>query len=95
MAHHQAIEGTSEEIIHLFQGGVIAGQMLRVIVGPDEEDLTENLPDPPTAIHDAPLVEQLLLEGLDSGPATPMMLTDWEEIRQEVRSRADRWTGQL
>ena len=32
-------------------------------------------------------VEELLLEGLDSGPATPMTAQDWEDIRQEIRER--------
>ena len=30
-------------------------------------------------------LEQLLLEGLQSGPAAPMTREDWEEIRREVR----------
>ena len=32
-------------------------------------------------------LEQLLLEGLESGEATPMTSNDWEEIRREVLSR--------
>lgn len=32
-------------------------------------------------------LEQVLLEGLDSGEATPMTSADWEEIRREVLSR--------
>jgi antitoxin ParD1/3/4 len=36
-------------------------------------------------------LEMLLLEGLESGPATEMTTADWEAIRQEVRQRlADR-----
>lgn len=30
-------------------------------------------------------LETMLLEGLDSGSATPMTQKDWEEIRQSVR----------
>ena len=30
-------------------------------------------------------LEQLLLEGLQSGPATPVTRETWEEIRREVR----------
>ncbi|HZT40709.1 MAG TPA: type II toxin-antitoxin system ParD family antitoxin [Chthonomonadaceae bacterium] len=32
-------------------------------------------------------LEELLLEGLRSGEATPMTEQDWEEIRKEVRAR--------
>jgi len=32
-------------------------------------------------------LEDLLLEGLDSGPATPMTDRDWQEIRSTVRTR--------
>lgn len=32
-------------------------------------------------------VDRLLLEGLDSGPATPMTASDWDAIRDEVRRR--------
>lgn len=32
-------------------------------------------------------LEQVLLEGLGSGEATPMTSEDWEEIRREVLSR--------
>jgi antitoxin ParD1/3/4 len=32
-------------------------------------------------------LEALLLEGLDSGPATEMTPADWEAIRHEVRQR--------
>jgi antitoxin ParD1/3/4 len=29
-------------------------------------------------------IERLLLQGLDSGPATPMTAQDWQEIRQQI-----------
>jgi len=32
-------------------------------------------------------LEKLLLEGLDSGPATPMTSEDWEEIKQRGLNR--------
>lgn len=32
-------------------------------------------------------LEKLLLEGLDSGPATPMTVEDWEEIKQRGLNR--------
>jgi antitoxin ParD1/3/4 len=38
-------------------------------------------------------VEKLLLEGLNSGPATLMTAKDWEEIRREVRKRHARRNG--
>lgn len=33
-------------------------------------------------------IDQLLLEGLDSGPARPMSPSDWEELRRRVHERA-------
>ena len=33
-------------------------------------------------------LEQLLLEGLNSGDSTPMTKKDWDDIRVEVRKRA-------
>jgi antitoxin ParD1/3/4 len=35
-------------------------------------------------------VDQLLLEGLQSGPSVPMTPEEWDEIRQEVRERQTR-----
>lgn len=32
-------------------------------------------------------VDGLLVEGLDSGPATPMTREDWDDIRREVHRR--------
>jgi len=33
-------------------------------------------------------LEALILEGLDSGPATEMTAQDWEDIRRRVREHA-------
>lgn len=38
-------------------------------------------------------LETLLLEGLDSGAATPMTLEDWKDIRQAVRERIAKRQG--
>jgi antitoxin ParD1/3/4 len=38
-------------------------------------------------------VDALLLEGLDSGPATPMTEADWASIRREVRARHEARQG--
>jgi antitoxin ParD1/3/4 len=32
-------------------------------------------------------IDDLLEEGLDSGPATPMRAADWASIRREIRKR--------
>lgn len=32
-------------------------------------------------------VDTFLLEGLDSGPATPMTASDWDAIRRQLRDR--------
>jgi antitoxin ParD1/3/4 len=34
-------------------------------------------------------LEELLLEGLDSGPATPMTGQDWADLRESVRGSVD------
>jgi hypothetical protein len=89
MAQTQVIEGTTEEIAALLQTGAFAGQKLRVTVETEEADFTDTLPDPPNSIRDAAHLEQLLLEGLNSGPAVPMTETEWEDIRREVHARAE------
>lgn len=38
-------------------------------------------------------LEALLLEGLNSGMATPMTEQDWEDIRRVVRERVAQRTG--
>ena len=38
-------------------------------------------------------LEALLLEGLDSGTATPITAQDWEDIRQTVRKRIAKQQG--
>jgi hypothetical protein len=86
MGQPQVIEGTSEEIIRLLQGGALAGHLLRVIVDPDGEDFTDTLPAPPDTIRDEAHLEQLLLEGLAS-PAREMTEADWQELHQRAQSR--------
>ena len=93
MAQTQVIEGTTEEIAALLQAGAFAGQKLRVIVESEEEDFTDTLPPPPNTIRDETHLEQLLLEGLNSGPAEPMTDTDWEDMRREVHAHVARRNG--
>ena len=38
-------------------------------------------------------VDNLLLEGLESGEPAPLTPDDWQEIREQVRSRAARRLG--
>jgi antitoxin ParD1/3/4 len=38
-------------------------------------------------------VDALLLEGIRSGPSTPMTAKDWSDIRREVRKRHARRNG--
>lgn len=40
-------------------------------------------------------LEALLLEGLESGTATPMTDQDWEDIRQAVRERVAKRQGSI
>ena len=83
MKHSQVIDGTSEEITTLLQGRTYAGRKMRITIELDEDevDFTDTLPDPPNTIQDSGHLERLLLEGLQSGPATPMNETDWDDIR--------------
>ena len=86
MAQTQVIEGTTEEIAALLQAGAFAGQKMRVIIEPDEEDFTNDLPTPPNTVRDAAHLEQLLLDGLAS-PVHNVTEETWEAKRQEVRRR--------
>ncbi len=38
-------------------------------------------------------IDGLLLESLDSGTATPMTTSDWQEIRGQIRERAAKRAG--
>ena len=40
-------------------------------------------------------LEQLVLEGLDSGDSTPMTKKEWDDIRVEVRKRASGRTANV
>lgn len=87
VAQAQIIDGTSEEIAALLQQGAFAGQKLRVIVEPEEEeDLAAGLPDPPFTVRDQAHLEELLLEGL-KGPFHEFTDAAMEDIRQEVHRR--------
>ena len=87
VAQAQIIEGTSEEISLLLQEGAFAGQKLRVIVEPeDDEDLTAGLPAPPFAVRDKAHLLELLEEGLQ-GPFLKFTDESLEKIRQEVHRR--------
>lgn len=87
VAQAQIIEGTSEEISVLLQEGAFAGQKLRVIVEPeDDEDLSAGLPPPPFAIRDRAHLLELLREGL-KGPFHKFTDESMEAIRQEVHRR--------
>ncbi len=87
VAHAQIIEGTSEEITILLQEGAFAGQKLRVIIEPDDnEDLAAGLPTPPFAVRDKAHLLELLQEGL-TGPFQKVTEEVWEQRRQEIHRR--------
>ena len=79
------LEGTWEEIKS--HDAELAGLRLRVIVEPEEVDYAAHIPPPPNTVRDKAHLEELLLEGLNSGPATPMTAADWDDIRRQVRDR--------
>ena len=85
MTQTEVIEGTTEEIARLLNGGAFAGRKLRVIVEP-EEDFSEDRDNPPNTVRDASHLEQLWLDGLAS-PAHEVTDETWEETRREVRRR--------
>ncbi len=82
----QVIEGTTEEIATLLQAGAFAGRKMKLIIEPDEEDFTANMPDPLNTIRDAAHLEQLLMEGLAS-PAREMTAADWQELKRRAQDR--------
>ena len=86
LAHAQIIEGTSEEIRTLLQNGVFAGQKLRVIIEPGEEEFAADLPNPPFTVQGREHLLALLREGIHS-PAQPFTDETLEQMKQEVRTR--------
>jgi len=38
-------------------------------------------------------IDRTLLQSLDSGPATPLTASDWQDIRGQIRQRAAKRTG--
>ena len=56
----------------------------------DEKRFAEESESRPRTKQD---IERLMLEGLNSGPATVMTAEDWESIRQEVRERREKRKG--
>ena len=85
MALPQIIEGTTEEIFSLLQGGAFAGRKARIIFEA-EEDFTDALPDPPNTVQDTAHLEQLLLAGIAS-PAREMNDDDWKELHRRAQAR--------
>ena len=51
----------------------------------DSSDYLRTLIDRDRQAREKTRVEALLIEGLDSGPSTPMTPEDWEEIEREGR----------
>ena len=70
----------------LLQGGAFAGRRARLIFERDEEDFTDNLPDPPDTVRDAAHAEQLLVQGLAS-PSREMTEADWQELHRRAQVR--------
>jgi len=80
------LEGTWEEI--KAHDAELTGLKMRVIVEQvDDVDYAAGIPPPPNSVRDKAHLEELLREGLNSGPPTPMTSADWDDIRQQVRDR--------
>jgi hypothetical protein len=79
------LEGTWEEI--KTHDAELTGLRLRVIIEPAESDATDDIPAPPNTIRDKAHLEELLLEGINSG--LPIVVDEeyWADIRQRVRER--------
>jgi antitoxin ParD1/3/4 len=54
----------------------------------DSSEYLRNLIDRDREAREKTRVEALLIEGLDSGPSTPMTPEDWEEIEREGQRTA-------
>jgi len=80
------LEGTWEEI--KAHEGELAGRHVRLIIEPEFGELEPGMPEPPNSIRSHAHLEEMLLQGLLSGPATPMTREDWEDIRQQGREIA-------
>lgn len=89
MSLSQVVEGTGEEIAALLQSEAYARRKVRVSIEANEEDFSDNLPDPPTTIHDRAHLEQLLLTGLAS-PARELTDADWQELHRRAQDRLER-----
>lgn len=81
----QVVAGTAQEIAQYLQSADLGDEQLTLLV--PVKDYSDFFPNPPVTIRDQAHLEELLLEGLESGEATPMTCQDWAEIRAEVRAR--------
>jgi|SRR5579872_6884085 len=81
---HPLFEGTIEELLDRKQE--FSGMRLQVYAVPEEEELPEDFPDPPTTVRDRAHLEELLREGLTS-PKENVTDQEWVQLRQEVRER--------
>ena len=78
-------EGTPEDILAVLQSNTFVGQRMQLIVSP-QEDLSENLPDPPNTVRDEAHLKELLAEGIAS-PKREMTAQDWIDIDHAVEAR--------
>jgi len=93
MPLERVIEGTDEELATILQTGVLAGRHLRLIVDQETEDLTAGLPDPPFAVKDQDHLIKLLsagIESLDAGNGIEVSASYWNDLRHELKGRAER-----
>ena len=77
------IEGTWEEI--KAHEAELAGRNVRLIV---EQEVGDDDEVPPYSVQSQAHLEELHLQGLRSGPTTPMTENDWDEIRRKGRELA-------
>lgn len=85
----QVIEGTGEEIAMLLQSEAYAARRMRVSIETNEEDFSDDFPDPPNSVRDGAQLEQLLLAGLES-PGREMTESDWQELHRRAQGRIER-----
>ena len=85
LLEQRVVAGTAQELAKYLQSAELGDTQLTLLV--PVEDYSDFFPAPPVTIRDQAHLEELLLEGLESGEATPVTCQEWKEIRAEVHAR--------
>ena len=90
VAQLKVIDLNGQELSALLHSGALAGHRLRLIVDPDEEDLTIGIPDHPFTVRSREQLVELLLrsvDDLDNGLGIEATPEYWAQKEQRVLNR--------